>query len=133
MLNHDRSDIDQREDASRVSVDTLTDWQRVKTNFTDVALAQLELRIASSGLTLERDAILFHLKKVIKRVHTHFVIILNLQLLLSQFIDATFKIAQPNLRVNGRNFEELDENEEGQQLPSILSVELNVIDRPVRS
>ena len=81
MLNHDRSDIDQREDASRVSVDTLTDWQRVKTNFTDVALAQLELRIASSGLTLERDTILFHLKKVVKRVHTHFVIILNLQLL----------------------------------------------------
>jgi len=36
-----------------------------------------------------------------------------------QFIEDTFALAQPNLRVNGRNFEDLDDNEEGGRFPTV--------------
>jgi hypothetical protein len=57
--------MDQREDVSRISIDTLSDWQRIRTKFSEATLAQLKARIASSGLAKEHDAILFHLNKVI--------------------------------------------------------------------
>jgi flavin reductase (DIM6/NTAB) family NADH-FMN oxidoreductase RutF len=102
--------MDQRDDASRVSVDTLTDWHRIKATYTSAALAQLEARVASSYLTQERDVLLLHLKKVanIDDCDVFRPLIYD-----RKFIETTFLIAQPNLRVNGRNFEELGENEEG--------------------
>jgi hypothetical protein len=69
--------MDQREDVSRISIDTLSDWQRIKTKFSEAALAQLEARIALSGLAKEHDAILFHLNKVIP----HLLHMLSFQLL----------------------------------------------------
>lgn len=35
---------------------------------------------------------------------------------LTQFIDRTFEMTRPNIRINGRNFEELDIAEEGAPL-----------------
>jgi hypothetical protein len=37
---------------------------------------------------------------------------------LFQFVSRAFAKSQPNLRVNGRNFESLDENEQGQMISS---------------
>ena len=35
---------------------------------------------------------------------------------LTQFIDRTFEMTRPNIRINGRNFEEMDIAEEGAPL-----------------
>lgn len=58
------ADIDnQREDLPRIAVDTLHDWQRVKTSYTNAALATFEKRTASHT-PAERDALKVHLYKV---------------------------------------------------------------------
>jgi hypothetical protein len=58
---------DLREDVTRVSVDTIADWQRIKNNYTEAAMASLDARITMGGLSQgEKDAILFHMKKVIQ-------------------------------------------------------------------
>ncbi|KDQ59385.1 hypothetical protein JAAARDRAFT_32946 [Jaapia argillacea MUCL 33604] len=80
-----------REDLPRVSVDTLQDWQRVRANYEAAILHKLEERLATSPSSHDRQALLGHV---------------------NQFINSTFDIARPNLRVNGRNFEDVDEHEE---------------------
>ncbi|KAJ3493250.1 hypothetical protein NLJ89_g11064 [Agrocybe chaxingu] len=81
--------MDAREDLPRISVDSVHGWQKVRSNYTDATFAALQAQIASRGHSRERDAIRAHLE---------------------QFIDRTFTLAQPNLRVNGHNFESFDEN-----------------------
>jgi len=82
--------MESREDLPRVSVGSVHDWQKVRTNFKDAAVSQLQERIvAAKGLSQERDVIIAHL---------------------DQFIERTFGLAQPNLRINGTNFESLDES-----------------------
>jgi len=81
----------QREDIPRVSVDSLQDWQRIRENYTNAALAALDVELAASSSSSERDLLLQHLHR---------------------FIDRTFEMTRPNVRVNGRNFEELQQNEE---------------------
>ncbi|KAF8906016.1 hypothetical protein CPB84DRAFT_1770831 [Gymnopilus junonius] len=82
--------MESREDIPRVSVGSVNDWQKVRTNYKDAALSLVKERtIASRALSEEQDTIMAHL---------------------DQFIERTFNLAQPNLRVNGTNFESLDES-----------------------
>ncbi|EMD34493.1 hypothetical protein CERSUDRAFT_141028 [Gelatoporia subvermispora B] len=83
--------MDQREDIPRISVDSLQDWHRIRENYTAAALAALDAELEATGSSAERDLILQHLHR---------------------FIDRTFEMTRPNVRVNGKNFEELQQNEE---------------------
>jgi len=83
--------MDSREDLPRVSVDSVQDWHRLKTSYRSAALASLEQHIIAHGLTSERDALVAHT---------------------NQFIDRTFRMAQPNLRINGQNYESLEQDEQ---------------------
>ncbi|OSX64701.1 hypothetical protein POSPLADRAFT_1120932, partial [Postia placenta MAD-698-R-SB12] len=79
-------------DLTRISVDSLQDWLRIKDSYTQAALASLDDELRGSRLAAERDVLIMHLQ---------------------QFVDRTFDMTRPNLRVNGRNFEELDTEEQG--------------------
>lgn len=79
-----------REDQPRVSLGTVQDWRRLKANYSQNALTHLEEVVASSNLGNEKDALIAYM---------------------NQFVDQTFKMAQPNLRVNGQNYETLDQSE----------------------
>ncbi|KAI5123622.1 hypothetical protein M0805_003436 [Coniferiporia weirii] len=80
-----------RDDLPRVSIDSVQEWRRIKENFNAAALNTFEAKLAQSGLSSQRNLLLPHLK---------------------QFVDRTFEIASPNLRINGRNFDEFNENEQ---------------------
>ncbi|KAL4244562.1 hypothetical protein ABKN59_009996 [Abortiporus biennis] len=82
-----------REDMPRISVDSVVDWQRIKRSYTITALAEFEDRVAMSGKSeKEKDVLRGYFMKM---------------------IDKTFEMCKPNLRVNGKNFEDLNEDEEG--------------------
>ncbi|THG98481.1 hypothetical protein EW026_g3712 [Hermanssonia centrifuga] len=81
----------QREELPRISVDSLHDWERIKASYTDAATATFETRVASRS---EAD-------KNLLRKH------------LQKFIDRTFEMSTANLRINGRNFEDLNAEEQG--------------------
>jgi len=57
-------------------------------------VASLEEHIRDNGLAHERDALLLRT---------------------SEFIEQTFRIAQPNLRVNGQNFESVNQDEQNME------------------
>ncbi|KAG6861900.1 hypothetical protein C0995_010606 [Termitomyces sp. Mi166 len=82
--------MDSREDFPRVSLATVNDWQRLKANYTSNVLDVLDEHTESHGLVAERDALLAHA---------------------NQYIERVFEVAQPNLRINGHNFESLDQDE----------------------
>jgi len=88
-----------REDSQRVAVESLNDWQQIKTTFTQASTDRLEQQIKSRGLRGERDALLAHM---------------------NQFIEQAFAMSQPNLRVNGRNFENVEENDEMEHFDEAL-------------
>ncbi|KJA27338.1 hypothetical protein HYPSUDRAFT_131263 [Hypholoma sublateritium FD-334 SS-4] len=81
--------MENREDIPRVSVDSVQDWKQVRGNYEKAALSKLEEQVMLRGMTAEKEAIKAHLQ---------------------QFVEKTFILAQPNLRVNGHSFESLDEN-----------------------
>ncbi|KAF8163127.1 hypothetical protein B0H34DRAFT_308731 [Crassisporium funariophilum] len=81
--------MNSREDLPRVSIGNAQEWQTLRSNYREAALARLQSQIIANGLSREKDALIAHM---------------------DQFIERTFTIAQPNLRVNGQNFESLDEN-----------------------
>ncbi|RDB21544.1 Kinetochore protein mis14 [Hypsizygus marmoreus] len=83
--------MDSREELPRVSVGSVQDWQRLKINYKNAALARLEEHVVAYGLNTERDVLVAST---------------------NQFIDQTFQMAQRNLRINGQNCESLDENEQ---------------------
>ncbi|KDQ11741.1 hypothetical protein BOTBODRAFT_162571 [Botryobasidium botryosum FD-172 SS1] len=86
------SDSQSREEIPRVMVDTVDDWEHVKTNYTSAIHQVLEAKLSSTIHTQQdREALLAHLL---------------------QWRDRTFEIAKQNLRVNGRNFEDYAEEEE---------------------
>ncbi|KAI0338175.1 hypothetical protein BDW22DRAFT_1363309 [Trametopsis cervina] len=87
----------EREDVPRIAVDTLHDWERIKASYTEAAMQELE----DSMKKEKKDE---HSKEVL-RAH------------LRGFIERTFDMAKKNLRVNGRNFEEMDEDEQGGMEP----------------
>ncbi|GJE94025.1 hypothetical protein PsYK624_101930 [Phanerochaete sordida] len=83
----------EREDVPRVAVDNLHDWARIRKSYADTARAQLEVRLARERRTPAEQE--------------------RLRATLDAFIERAFEMCKPNLRVNGRNFEELDADEQG--------------------
>ncbi|KAI0373359.1 hypothetical protein BV20DRAFT_1104433 [Pilatotrama ljubarskyi] len=81
----------QREELPRISVETLDDWRRIKRNYTIAALTALDEQLAGTGTAEDREVLLAHLHR---------------------FIDRTFDMARPNIRVNGQNLEDINEDEE---------------------
>jgi len=80
-----------REDVQRVSIDTINDWKRIKSNFSSAAFAALDEVLETSDGSVDKNALLPHI---------------------DQFIQKTFEIARANVRVNGRNLYEVPEAEE---------------------
>ena len=56
------------EDLPRVSVGTIRDWQRLKSNYTQAALARLEEHVSANNLTDQRDTLLDHMNQVIHSI-----------------------------------------------------------------
>ncbi|KAF5330321.1 hypothetical protein D9619_005648 [Psilocybe cf. subviscida] len=81
--------MEAREDIPRVSVDSVQDWRTVKTHYREAAMEELQKLLAGQDVGREKDAIVMHLE---------------------QFINKTFSLAEPNLRVNGHHFESLDKD-----------------------
>jgi SpoVK/Ycf46/Vps4 family AAA+-type ATPase len=80
-------------DMPRISVDTLKDWERVRDTFTEAMIKLLEDKLAQEGCSeADKEALRAHALEV---------------------RDRTFEAAKPNLRVNGRNFEDHVEEEPG--------------------
>lgn len=124
-------ETDTREEFPRISVDSLRDWERIKNGYTGAAHSLLESRLGGKSET-ERRMLRGQLQRVcclspsvlllLCRVRLH-VVMLRAYLLTActQFIDRTFEKAKNNLRVNGRNFEDLDPDEQSASLsPSSL-------------
>src|ERR1700734_958380 len=74
---------------SRISVDSLQLWLHIKHQYSNAHIALLDAQLPTSTY---RDLCIQH-------IH--------------HYIDSLFAIAKPNLRVNGRNFEDLNENDQG--------------------
>lgn len=84
-----------REEIPRISIDSLRDWHRMKSNFTNAVFEQFDRRIHQNGLESERAALLPHLQ---------------------QFIDTTFEKAKPNVRINGKKFEEVKDDDDEREV-----------------
>jgi len=56
-----------RDELPRVSIGSVQDWQKVRSNYKDAALSKLSEMVSSKGLAQEQDAILFHLEQVSQR------------------------------------------------------------------
>ncbi|KAL0951657.1 hypothetical protein HGRIS_008337 [Hohenbuehelia grisea] len=92
-----------REDSARMSIDTVYDWNRVKDDYRKAALEKLN----TEGLGgPEREALLKHLEQV--RVFAGVRCVSQE----AQHIERVFQLAQPNLRVNGHNFDDADAGEQ---------------------
>ena len=53
-----------REDVQRVSVDTVNDWKRIKSNFSSAAFAALDEILEASGDSVDKNALLPHIDQV---------------------------------------------------------------------
>lgn len=104
--------MDKREDLPRISVDTIHEWQRIKSGYANEVAARIEGRLAAKDLNSiqGKDWCL----RNINQVCGHACPSSGHGSLLFQYVDSVFKIARPNLRVNGRNFEDMSENDEGE-------------------
>ncbi|KAF8894388.1 hypothetical protein BD779DRAFT_1500776 [Infundibulicybe gibba] len=78
-----------REDLPRVSIDSIQNWEHVKSRYAQAILTKLETELSATGTLEERAALLAHI---------------------NEYIESTWSIARPNLRVNGQNLELLDEH-----------------------
>lgn len=54
-----------REDFARVSIDSIQDWETLRTNYRNVAIASMEEHILANGLASERDALLTCINEVL--------------------------------------------------------------------
>ena len=53
-----------REDVQRVSIDTINDWKRIKSNFSSAAFAALDEILETSGSSVDKNALLPHIDQV---------------------------------------------------------------------
>ncbi|KAH9977246.1 hypothetical protein BGW80DRAFT_1167156 [Lactifluus volemus] len=81
-----------REEIPRISIDSLRDWHKIKANFTKAVFEQFDQRVRRDGLESERT---------------------SLVPLIQQFIDTTFEKAKPNVRINGKKFDDLKDEDDG--------------------
>jgi hypothetical protein len=100
-----------REDIPRISIDSLREWHRIKAIFTKAVLDQFEQRIRQSGLQSERAALLPDVQQV--QIHFSIQLAFPYQLPPVQFINTTFEKAKPNVRINGKKFEDLKDEDDG--------------------
>jgi len=84
-----------REEIPRISVDSLREWHRIKANFTKAVLEQFDQSVRQNGLESERASLLPHVQ---------------------QFIDTTFEKAKPNVRINGKNFGDLKDEDDDREV-----------------
>jgi hypothetical protein len=99
-----------REEIPRISIDSLQDWHRMKAKFSKAVLEQFDQTIRQSGLESERTSLLPHVQQVpidrlFKSAPPHRILL--------QFIDTTFDKAKLNVRINGKKFEELKDEDDG--------------------
>ncbi|KAF9070317.1 hypothetical protein BDP27DRAFT_619658 [Rhodocollybia butyracea] len=73
----------------RVSIETMGDWSHIKTSYAQAAKISLETELAAAGLS-KSDTLYQHLDR---------------------FVEQTFRLVQPNLRVNGQSFDELGKDD----------------------
>lgn len=52
------------DDYPRVSIDSLHDWQRIKDNYLNAAVATLDKKLAEQGLVNQRDLYVQHIMQV---------------------------------------------------------------------
>ncbi|KAH9048086.1 hypothetical protein EDB84DRAFT_1574975 [Lactarius hengduanensis] len=84
-----------REEIPRISIDSLRDWHGMKSNFSNAVFELFDQRIRQNGLESERASLLPHLQ---------------------QFINTTFEKAEPNVRINGKNFEEVKDGDDDNEV-----------------
>jgi hypothetical protein len=99
-----------REEIPRISIDSLRDWHKIKANFTKAVFEQFDQRVRRDGLESERTSLV----PLIQQVRG--IIIPDLHSLtrsLFQFIDTTFEKAKPNVRINGKKFDDLKDEDDG--------------------
>ncbi|KAJ3761860.1 hypothetical protein EV360DRAFT_79866 [Lentinula raphanica] len=89
----------------RVSIETMSDWSRIKANYAQVAKASLAKELAATG-SMESNSLSQHLEQVGLRSQR-----ILLALTRPKFVQNTFRLAQPNLRVNGQTFDERGEDD----------------------
>jgi len=53
-----------REDVQRVSVETINDWKRIKSDFSAAAFAALDQVLESSGDSVDKNALIPHIDQV---------------------------------------------------------------------
>ncbi|KAK7681977.1 hypothetical protein QCA50_014940 [Cerrena zonata] len=86
-----------REDLPRISIDSLHDWTRIRTSYTNAATSALNTRLASSHVDDKRaEALRAHMNKLMEN---------------------TFEMAKMNIRINGKNFEDMDADEQAGSEP----------------
>ena len=82
----------------------------MKAKFSKAVLEQFDQTIRQSGLEFERASLLPHVQQVpidcLFKLEFPYIILL-------QFIDTTFEKAKPNVRINGKKFEELKDEDDG--------------------
>ncbi|KLO19778.1 hypothetical protein SCHPADRAFT_842726 [Schizopora paradoxa] len=89
MAEHGKNDV--RDELPRVSLDSFQEWQKIQSSLNDEMLVILEEKLQEHNMGQHRAI---------------------LEQYMQQFLKKTFDIAKPNLRVNGRNFDEFDEDEQ---------------------
>ncbi|KAF8479033.1 hypothetical protein DFH94DRAFT_693414 [Russula ochroleuca] len=102
-----------REEIPRISIDSLQDWHRMKAKFSKAVLEQFDQTIRQSGLESERTSLLPHVQQVpidrlFKSAPPHRILL--------QFIDTTFDKAKLNVRINGKKFEELKDEDDDREV-----------------
>ena len=53
-----------REEVQRVSIDTVGDWKRIKSNFSSATFAALDEILETSGDSVDKNALLPHIDQV---------------------------------------------------------------------
>jgi len=53
-----------REEVQRVSIDTVSDWKRIRSNFSSAAFDTLDEILESSGSSVDKDTLLPHIDQV---------------------------------------------------------------------
>lgn len=53
-----------REEVQRVSIDTINDWKRIKSNFSSAVFATLDEVLETSGSSVDKNALLPHIDQV---------------------------------------------------------------------
>lgn len=56
--------MEPRDDFPRISIDSLSDWYRIKDNFNNAALSILDSKLAGQGMSDYRDLFLQYMKQV---------------------------------------------------------------------